>query len=41
MENAFVLCAAMSRQNSFDDDYMTVLRLRALEALEVYELDNE
>jgi hypothetical protein len=28
-------------QNSFDDDHMTVLRLRALEALEVYELDGK
>ena len=41
MESAFVLCAAMSREESFDADYMTVLRLRALEELEVYTLDGE
>ena len=40
VESLFVLCAAMSRANSsksFDDNYMAVLRLRALEALEVYD----
>lgn len=31
----------MSRANSFDDNYMAVLRLRALEALEVYEHDGK
>jgi hypothetical protein len=41
MESAFVLCAAMSRPESFDADYMKVLRLRALEELEVYTLDGE
>ena len=41
MESAFVLCAAMSREESFDADYMTVLRLRALEELEVYTFDGE
>jgi hypothetical protein len=41
MESAFVLCAAMSREESFDADYMTVLRLRALEELEVYTLDGK
>ena len=40
VESAFNLCAAMSRANSFDDNYMAVLRLRALEALEVYEYDS-
>jgi hypothetical protein len=30
----------MSRANSFDDQYMEVLKMRALEALEVYEFDN-
>jgi hypothetical protein len=29
----------MRRENSFDEHYMEVLKMRALEALEVYEFD--
>ena len=40
VESAFIVCAAMSRADSFDDQYMEVLKMRVLEALEVYEFDN-
>ena len=36
-ESAFIICAAMRRENGFDEHYMEVLKMRALEALEVYE----
>ncbi len=39
VESAFTLCAAMSRTESFDENYMKVLRFRALDALEVYDFD--
>jgi hypothetical protein len=29
----------MTRKNGFDEHYMEVLKMRALEALEVYEFD--
>ena len=38
-ESAFIICAAMKRENGFDEHYMEVLKMRALEALEVYEFD--
>jgi hypothetical protein len=37
-ESAFIVCAAMSRKGKgFCEGYMEVLKMRALEALEVYE----
>jgi hypothetical protein len=39
-ESAFIICAAMERENGFDEHYMEVLKMRALEALEVYEFDD-
>jgi hypothetical protein len=38
-DSAFIICAAMRRENGFDEPYMEVLKMRALEALEVYEFD--
>lgn len=40
-ENLWVLCAAMERtgDDTFDEEYLNVLRIRALECLEVYEFD--
>jgi hypothetical protein len=41
VENYWVSCASMQRSNAegFDDNYMDVLRMRALEGLDVYEFE--
>lgn len=39
-ENLWVICAAMDRtgDDTFDETYLNILRIRALECLEVYEI---
>ena len=42
-ENLWTICAAMERtgDQKFDERYMDVLKVRALESLDVYEFDSE